>query len=506
MVDVARFFLDFVQDESCGKCPPCRVGTKRMLEIVTRICEGKGEEGDIERLDRPGRQDQGHGPVRPGPDGAEPGPLDDPLLPPRVRGPHPRQAVPGGRLPGPGAGPVPERLPGRRGRARLRLAHRREALRRGPAAAPRAEPVRVGLRAGLLPHLRGQVPPGAAGRAGVHPRPQAVHGRAGSDRPAARGPRERARTPSARSPSSGPGRRAWRARTSWPGWATSRRSYRGRAAARRHAGPGDPGVPAAARGTGPRGPHDRADGRDDRDRQTPGQGLHPAEPARRQATRRCSWPSAPRWAPSWAFPARTPRAWPRPSLSCASTTSAGRPPWARMWWSSAAATRPSTRPGRPCGSGPSPSRSSTAARGPRCPPTRRRSTRPSTRASGCRCWWPRSRSSSRTARSTGVKCRHMVLGEFDRSGRRRPVAGGGEFVVEADQVIAGIGQALDAADLRRRTGPGAQQGRVHPRPTPRRARRRCRGSSPAATPCWARRRWSRRLRPASGPRSASTRC
>ncbi len=50
MVDMARFFLDFVQDESCGKCAPCRVGTKRMLEIVTRICEGKGEEGDIEKL------------------------------------------------------------------------------------------------------------------------------------------------------------------------------------------------------------------------------------------------------------------------------------------------------------------------------------------------------------------------------------------------------------------------------------------------------------------------
>jgi NADH-quinone oxidoreductase subunit F len=50
MVDVARFFLDFVQEESCGKCPPCRVGTKRMLEILTRICEGKGQEGDIERL------------------------------------------------------------------------------------------------------------------------------------------------------------------------------------------------------------------------------------------------------------------------------------------------------------------------------------------------------------------------------------------------------------------------------------------------------------------------
>ena len=55
MVDIARFFLDFVQDESCGKCPPCRIGTKRMLEIVTRICNGQGEEGDIERLESLGR-------------------------------------------------------------------------------------------------------------------------------------------------------------------------------------------------------------------------------------------------------------------------------------------------------------------------------------------------------------------------------------------------------------------------------------------------------------------
>lgn len=51
MVDVARFFLDFTQDESCGKCPPCRIGTKRMLEILERICDGKGVEGDIERLE-----------------------------------------------------------------------------------------------------------------------------------------------------------------------------------------------------------------------------------------------------------------------------------------------------------------------------------------------------------------------------------------------------------------------------------------------------------------------
>ncbi len=56
MVDVARFFMEFVQEESCGKCAPCRVGTKRMLEILERICEGKGEEGDIEKLIEMGEQ------------------------------------------------------------------------------------------------------------------------------------------------------------------------------------------------------------------------------------------------------------------------------------------------------------------------------------------------------------------------------------------------------------------------------------------------------------------
>lgn len=50
MVDVARYFLEFVQEESCGKCVPCRVGTKRMLEILERICAGDGREGDIEQL------------------------------------------------------------------------------------------------------------------------------------------------------------------------------------------------------------------------------------------------------------------------------------------------------------------------------------------------------------------------------------------------------------------------------------------------------------------------
>lgn len=58
MVDVARFFLEFVQEESCGKCVPCRVGSKRMLEILERICAGRGEEGDIERLIDLGHQIQ----------------------------------------------------------------------------------------------------------------------------------------------------------------------------------------------------------------------------------------------------------------------------------------------------------------------------------------------------------------------------------------------------------------------------------------------------------------
>ena len=51
MVDIAKFFLEFIVDESCGKCTPCRIGTRRMLEILTRITEGKGEDGDIEKLE-----------------------------------------------------------------------------------------------------------------------------------------------------------------------------------------------------------------------------------------------------------------------------------------------------------------------------------------------------------------------------------------------------------------------------------------------------------------------
>jgi len=51
MVDIARFFLKFTQSESCGKCTFCRIGTKRMLEILERLCEGKGRPDDLEKLE-----------------------------------------------------------------------------------------------------------------------------------------------------------------------------------------------------------------------------------------------------------------------------------------------------------------------------------------------------------------------------------------------------------------------------------------------------------------------
>ncbi|MDF1514008.1 MAG: NADH-ubiquinone oxidoreductase-F iron-sulfur binding region domain-containing protein, partial [Anaerolineae bacterium] len=52
MVDIARFFMEFAQEESCGKCTPCRVGTLKMLEILNRICGGEGKPGDIETLEQ----------------------------------------------------------------------------------------------------------------------------------------------------------------------------------------------------------------------------------------------------------------------------------------------------------------------------------------------------------------------------------------------------------------------------------------------------------------------
>jgi len=52
MVDIARYFLEFTQNQSCGKCTFCRVGTRRMLDVLERLCQGEGERGDLEELER----------------------------------------------------------------------------------------------------------------------------------------------------------------------------------------------------------------------------------------------------------------------------------------------------------------------------------------------------------------------------------------------------------------------------------------------------------------------
>jgi NADH-quinone oxidoreductase subunit F len=52
MVDIARYFLEFTQDQSCGKCTACRIGTRRMLETLQRLCEGQGKAGDVEHLEQ----------------------------------------------------------------------------------------------------------------------------------------------------------------------------------------------------------------------------------------------------------------------------------------------------------------------------------------------------------------------------------------------------------------------------------------------------------------------
>jgi NADP-reducing hydrogenase subunit HndC len=54
MVDLAKYFLEFTSDESCGKCASCREGSSAMLEILTKITEGNGKEGDIEFLEELG--------------------------------------------------------------------------------------------------------------------------------------------------------------------------------------------------------------------------------------------------------------------------------------------------------------------------------------------------------------------------------------------------------------------------------------------------------------------
>ena len=156
MVDMARFFLDFVQDESCGKCVPCRIGTKRMLEIVTRICEGKGEEGDVEKLIALGQQIKdtalcGLGQTAPNPVLSTIRHFARNMI--FISG---RNGV-RRRLPGTGARPV-ERVPGQCLHSGFRFPRVGKTLRGSIARPPRQQSLRIGLRARVLPHLRRQMP------------------------------------------------------------------------------------------------------------------------------------------------------------------------------------------------------------------------------------------------------------------------------------------------------------------------------------------------------------
>ena len=100
MVDIARFFMDFTQDESCGKCTPCRVGTRRILEILQRICDGKGKQGDIETLEMLCQQINATSLCGLGQGAPNPVLTTLKLLPRGIRSPHLREALPGQGLQG----------------------------------------------------------------------------------------------------------------------------------------------------------------------------------------------------------------------------------------------------------------------------------------------------------------------------------------------------------------------------------------------------------------------
>ena len=104
MVDVARYFMDFCREESCGKCVPCRVGTTQLHLLLTRITDGQASMADLDRLERLSRMVGrtslcGLGQAR-----TEPGAEHAAILPRGVPGPHPRPRLPGRGLPDGDAG------------------------------------------------------------------------------------------------------------------------------------------------------------------------------------------------------------------------------------------------------------------------------------------------------------------------------------------------------------------------------------------------------------------
>ena len=170
MVDVARYFIEFTRSESCGKCMPCRVGLDKALRTLTRITKGEGREEDLDELDELGRMIRDTSLCGLGQSAPELGAHRDAPFPPRIRGPHPREALPRRRLPGSGTGTL---------REQLSAAHEHSALPATVQGRASGGRVRVGHhgqpaagfhRPRLPASLREPLPPADGGRADQHAR------------------------------------------------------------------------------------------------------------------------------------------------------------------------------------------------------------------------------------------------------------------------------------------------------------------------------------------------
>ena len=141
MVDIAKFYLEFIVDESCGKCSPCRIGTKRLLDLLTKITEGNGEPEDLDTIEELCEHIKQSALCGLGQNRSQPGALHPEAFPGGVRGPCVRKALPRRGVQGPD--PVhggPHQVQGLHP-LRPGLSHRRH-LRRG-AGPPYHQPVQV---------------------------------------------------------------------------------------------------------------------------------------------------------------------------------------------------------------------------------------------------------------------------------------------------------------------------------------------------------------------------
>ncbi len=208
MVNMAKYFLEFSLEESCGQCVPCRVGLKQMYDLLEKITLGTGTMADLEKLEQPRLHGARHLALRPGAGGAQPGHLDHQVFQARIPRAHPGQEMLGRRLRRPVPGALRQRLPRRRRRRLLRLAHGRRPPPRSLLPAHAEQPLPDRLRPRLPRLLREEVLARQVRRGPGHPRDQAAVRRLGHRRGARFRPARPSRT-RRRSPSSAPAPPAW---------------------------------------------------------------------------------------------------------------------------------------------------------------------------------------------------------------------------------------------------------------------------------------------------------